>query len=400
MKLINYSIRCVRTGGKNICFACFLLVWIFIPCVILHAQISRVQSINLRPVTRLPDVIKESSGIVVTSPDEIWSHNDSGNPNKLYCFDTIGALIRTLEISNVANIDWEDLTSDNEGNIYIDDAGNNDNDRTDLAIHIISNPGLIAGDETEAETIHFVFEDQTAFPPPSSNKNFDIEALVWHQDSLLLFTKNRSIPLNGYCKQYILPAQPGDYVARLVDSVYLGMTNDDARVTSAAVHPVSDELILLTRTKLVSFTHYTGNEVFKGEMNVYPFEVPPGQAEAVDFVGQGNNVYITEEGSGGLSGYLYEVLLPLSTGFGRISAVEEQLRITMAGNRLILETGTFPVDFDEVCLIDTKGCVLIKGSNTHVLSLEGIPDGYYVVLAVKDGRAMAAKWGYVSGSFE
>lgn len=390
MKCINYSIRSVRIGGKILCVVCFFFVWIFIPGEILHAQVIRDLTINLRPVVRLPDVIKESSGIVVTGPNEIWSHNDSGNPNKLFCFDTTGTLIRTLEISNVANIDWEDLTRDDDGNIYIDDAGNNDNDRTDLAIHVITNPGSIVGDETEAETIHFVFEDQTAFPPPSSNRNFDIEALVWHQDSLLLFTKNRSIPLNGFCKQYILPAQPGEYIARLVDSVYLGQTNDEARVTSAAVHFARDELILLTRTKLVSFTHYIGNEIFRGEMNVYPFEVPPGQAEAVDFVGPGNNVYITEEGSSGLGGYLYEVLLPVSTGFSKISDVEGQLRIKMTGDWLILETGTFPVDFNEVCLINAKGCVLRKGSNTHVLSLDGIPYGYFVVVAFKDDRILSA----------
>ncbi len=387
-------------SDKYLCTVLFLFVWMLMPYGLLHAQGNQSQTVSLRPITRLPDVIKESSGIVITGPNEIWSHNDSGNPNKLYCFDTTGALIRTLEISNVANIDWEDLTRDDEGNIYINDAGNNDNNRTDLAIHIIASPAWITGDETEAGSIHFTLMDQKAFPPPSSNKNFDIEALVWHQDSLLLFTKNRSTPLNGYCKQYVLPAQPGEYVARLADSVYLGSTNDEARVTSAAVHPDGSELILLTRTKLVSFTHYTGNEVFRGEKNVYPFTVPPGQTEAMDFVGQGNKIYITEEGSGGLSGYLYEVLLPVSTGFERISTVERLLRVKISGDRLILETGTSPVDFDEVCLIDTRGCVLRKGSNTHVLSLDGIPDGCYVVLAVKDGRAMVAKWGYVSGSID
>ncbi|MBP6978953.1 MAG: hypothetical protein KBB71_11640, partial [Lentimicrobiaceae bacterium] len=372
-------------GEKILCFILFFLVWISLPCGVLLAQIPRDQPVNLRPIVRLPDVIKESSGIVVTGPNEIWSHNDSGNPNKLYCFDTTGALIRTLEISNVANIDWEDLARDDQGNIYIDDAGNNDNDRTDLAIHIIANPGMIVGDETEAETIHFVFEDQNAFPPPVSNKNFDIEALVWHQDSLLLFTKNRSIPLNGYCKQYVLPAQPGQYIARLADSVYLGSTNDDARVTSAAVHPDSHELILLTQTKLVSFTHYIGNEVFRGEKNVNPFAVLPGQAEAVDFVGP-DRVYITEEGSGGLSGYLYEARLPMSTGFRTLLPAEEQLRVKISGDRLILETGTSPVDFDEIYLFDVMGCVRLTGAKTHILCLDGIPDGYYVVLTVKDGR--------------
>ncbi len=379
----------MRIGGTIFCFFCFLFVWIFIPSKLLHAQDSRDQTINLRPVVSLPDAIKESSGIVVTGPNEIWSHNDSGNPNKLYCFDTTGALIRALEISNIANIDWEDLTRDDEGNIYIDDAGNNDNDRTDLAIYIIANPGMIVGDETEAETIHFVFEDQNAFPPPVSNKNFDIEALVWHQDSLLLFTKNRSIPLNGYCKQYMLPAQPGQYIARLVDSVYLGSTNDDARVTSAAVHPDSHELILLTRTKLVSFTHYIGNAVFRGEKNVYPFTVLPGQAEAIDF-NEPDRVYITEEGSGGLSGYLYEARLPVSTGFRTLSTAEGQLGVKMTGNRLILETGRLPVDFDEIYLFDVMGCVRLTGAKTHILCLDGIPDGYYVVLTVKDGRAMSA----------
>lgn len=266
------------------------------------------QDIEARPIVKQPDVLIESSGIYVSGPNRIWAHNDSGNTNELFCFDTTGQLLRTLLISNATNIDWEDLAVDDQKRVYINDAGNNNNNRTDLKIYRIPNPDSIPEDEVQAEVINFVFEDQYQFPPPPSNRNFDIEAMIWKSDSLFLFTKNRSNPQTGYSKMYRLPAHPGIYTAQLIDSVYLGSTNEEARVTAADINPVTGELLLLTRTKIVSFRAYPGNRFFDGYITEYFFTEPMGQIEAIGFV-DNNRLFITEEVTGPNTGFLYDAFL-------------------------------------------------------------------------------------------
>ena len=268
-----------------------------------------MKNITARPVVQLPSVLTESSGMIVSNPNRIWSQNDSGNTNELFLFDTTGLLIRTLLISNATNVDWEDLASDNLNRVYINDAGNNNNDRTDLRIYRIPNPQTIPGNSVSAEIIHFSFEDQTQFPPPASNRNFDIEAIIWKSDSLFLFTKNRSNPQTGYCKMYKLPAQPGTHTALLIDSIYLGATNQEARVTSADINHQTGEVVLLTQTKIVSFVNYPGNRFFNGVVSENYFTASMGQIEAISFTGD-NRLYITEEGSGSTAGFLYEVQWP------------------------------------------------------------------------------------------
>jgi hypothetical protein len=254
---------------KNLILSLFILLLVVNQISPSHAQSASV--IDARPMAQLPSALSESSGLAIAGPNKLWSHNDAGNTNQLFCFDTAGILQRNLLIANASNVDWEDLAVDDQGSIYINDAGNNLNNRQDLKIYRIPNPETIAGDVTNAEVISFMFEDQYAFPPPAPERNFDIEAMVWKNDSLYLFTKNRSNPQSGLCKMYSLPAAPGFYVAKVRGSVFLGATNQETRVTSADLHPHTGELLLLTSTKIVSFTNYPGNDFFTGEMKEHYF---------------------------------------------------------------------------------------------------------------------------------
>ena len=265
--------------------------------------------VSLTPVVRLPDVLYESSGIAVTLPGRIWSHNDSGNENEIYCFDTAGTLIRTITISNASNIDWEDMALDNQKRLYICDVGNNNNNRQDLKIYRIPDPETIAGNSVTAEVIRYSYDDQTAFPPPASQRHYDMEAVIWHNDSLFMFTKDRSSPLSGYTRMYKIPAQPGTHIAKYSGRFYIGTTKSAVRVTSADIHRESGKVVLLTYDRLIVFSDFQGSRFFEGKAVHYPFTSPPGQVEAVLFIND-SELYITAEGAGGVTGYLYNVKLP------------------------------------------------------------------------------------------
>jgi hypothetical protein len=265
--------------------------------------------VDLTPISKLPSDLYESSGLVICSPNKLWSHNDSGNDNKIFCFNTSGAMLRTISISNALNIDWEDLAVDNQGRFYICDTGNNNNSRRDLAIHRIPNPETFSTNSISSELISYSFEDQTTFPPPSNNRNFDVEAVIWHNDSLFLFTKDRSSPFTGFTKMYKLPAKPGNHKAKFAGSAYLGNTTPSARVTAADFHPASGRLVLLVQERIIMFTNFQGSNFLNGKVTNFTFKSTPGQVEALFFEDE-NTLIITEEGAGGTTGWIYRTELP------------------------------------------------------------------------------------------
>lgn len=107
----------------------------------------------------------------------------------IYEIDSTCKLLRQVFIKNANSIDWEDITQDPSGNMYIGDFGNNNINRKDLTIYKIPNPSLIVEDTIIAESIHFTYLNQFDFPPANDQKNFDMEAMIWYRDSLHLFSK-------------------------------------------------------------------------------------------------------------------------------------------------------------------------------------------------------------------
>jgi Secretion system C-terminal sorting domain len=264
------------------------------------------QTISLRLIHALPPIINESSGVVTLGANSVWSHNDGTGLPELYECDTMGNLLRTLAITNANNIDWEEVCRDDSNIFYIGDFGNNLNDRTDLKILKLPNPQTIAGNNVNVQFINFSYPDQYVFPPHDSLKNFDMEAMFFLNDSLFLFSKNRTVPNNGYTKMYKLPATPGTYVAQLVDSFYTGVTPlVSFWITGAAISPDKSKMILISNTKGWLFSNYAGSDFFSG--TVYGFSIAGSftQKEGVSFI-DNNKVYFTDEKFSSTGGNLYE----------------------------------------------------------------------------------------------
>lgn len=282
------------------------------------------QSISLPVKATLPSVLDESSGLEATDKNNIWSHNDSSGDPKLYNFDSTGTLLRTLTILNTSNIDWEDVATDTAGNFYIGDIGNNDNERQNLKIYIIPPPASIMGNSITPQVINYTYSDQYSFPPDDSLKNFDAEALIALNDSLYIFSKDRSDPYSGYTKLYRLQNTAGTYVAQLVDSFYTGSgsfyTNS---ITAADISPNQSQLILLGYSKCWIFTDFTGSDFFSGTCKVLDFSVLT-QKEGVCFISP-DEIYISDEQSNGTGKKLYYLnLLPYfsTVGITEVNASE------------------------------------------------------------------------------
>lgn len=264
----------------------------------------------IRKVCSMPNSLQETSGLYVQTPDTVWSHNDSGGEPRIYQVDTFGNKIKKIEVVGGTNVDWEDLTHDAAGNLYIGDFGNNFNNRMDLRIYKMINPVNVPGEQVLAEAIQFVYEDQTEFPPPLHSLYFDCEAMIAKGDSLFLFTKDYSIPYIGHTRIYWLPLTPGMDTARYYGAFYTDNTSfPNGSITSASLSPDGGKIAIMSNRRLWVFSHFGNGNFLNGI--VTPFKLPgDSQKEAVAFIND-CEIYISDEftSADGKGGNLYTVNL-------------------------------------------------------------------------------------------
>ncbi len=270
-----------------------LLFFLFLPFN------SQAQHASLRIISTLPDSVPESSGLFAVSPNKIYTHNDSGDQPRIFVIDTLGNLLRIIHIDQATAIDYEDITRDNAGNIYIGDFGNNFNMRTDLKVYKIPDPEQSISDTLIAEVINFSYPDQAFFPPPPTEMNFDCEGFFFFRDSLYLFSKNRGV--SAYSHIYRLPSTAGNYIAQFVDSVYTGRW-----VTSAAINRSRSAFALLSETQVWLYTGFAKGNF--SNLNGMKLSIDSTQKEAITFVND-STLYISDERFLGAGGNLYELAL-------------------------------------------------------------------------------------------
>jgi hypothetical protein len=221
---------------------------------------------KIKIVTALPKILKEASGLYIDHNGNFWSHNDD-RYSFLYCFDSTGTILKTVYL-NHPNKGWEDLAHDEKINVYIGSFGNNRNDRKDLTIYKIKSPDSISAKVTSGEIIKYHYSDQKQFPPPESNRNYDADALISFKDSLYIFTKNRTKPFTGFTRVYQLPQLLGEYQAKLMDSVFVGIgPMMDSWITGADISPDKKTLVLLGHEKLWIIRNFKGSKFSTGTIS-------------------------------------------------------------------------------------------------------------------------------------
>lgn len=261
----------------------------------------------MRLITNLPSDLDENSGLITAAQARLWVHNDSGDSAKLYLLDTFGTIVRTLLVDDAQHVDWEDITRDPQGRVYLGDIGNNNNNRQNLVIYRLPNLDTVHGHRVSAEAIRFYYPEQNGFPPVGQERKYDAEALIYYQDSLYIFTKDRTNPHQGYTWLYQIPADTGYHAARLLDSFSTGQNNIVFEVTAASLSPNQQQLVLLGANRVWLFQHFTGADFFGGSLQTLHLSRIT-QKEAIEFVDD-HRVYISNENSFMGRAQLHELLL-------------------------------------------------------------------------------------------
>lgn len=238
---------------------------------------------DLKVEFSLPKKLKEVSGITLSKDkNTIWAIEDQGNKNVVYGLDLKGNLTSDVLVEDTENHDWEDITADSAGNIYIGDFGNNDNDRQNLSILKIDLQDASQKSTKVIQTTKFHYEGQMEFPPKKSNWLYDCEAFVELEGNFYLFTKNRSKGFDGTFLVFQVPNKAGDFEAKLVAKLKLQGGYSDAAITSAAINS-RNQVVLLTHKNV-----YVLSSLFDKNFETAAIQKTPlnhnSQKEAVVFL--------------------------------------------------------------------------------------------------------------------
>lgn len=243
---------------------------------------------KLKVINDLPNGLKEVSAIEKTvDSDLLWLIEDSGNANTLYAININGEIVKDIEIDNAVNIDWEDLTSDKSGNIYIGDFGNNAHKRKVFSIYKVIDP-MHSNKNEQALTINFKL--------PKDIYKQDFEAFFIYNDHFYIFNKDHKETM-----LFKVPNKIGTHTAKIITRhSFAGKHN---AITSADISNDGKTVVLLNSDKLWKLSGFEGDDFFSGRIEKEKFE-HKSQKEGICFNDE-NSFYINDERKGHSGGNLY-----------------------------------------------------------------------------------------------
>lgn len=275
-----------------------LLLFFLLPFSVLGQEIVRA----------LPKELKEISGLVFVKDDLMVGINDSGNTPTLFFINVKGDVLHKAKLTDAENVDWEDITFDGKDQIFISDAGNNQNKRKDLCVYVVSLKEALDNEHVSWKKIQFSYPDQKDFPAKKEDQHFDCEAIAYYKDSLYLFTKSRAEPWNGISYVYTLDVKSQNQKANLIGQLYVGK-NGWWQDAITAVDIRNDVCYLLTYNRLMKYNIVKRELVF----DQWVYLTPITQKESVAVNSKGEIFVADEEQTALGGGFLYKVKFPLKT---------------------------------------------------------------------------------------
>ena len=265
---------------------------------------------ELMVLFKLPKDLKEVSGITYNKEDNsIFAIQDRGNGAEILQLNLNGDWLKSIEITNAKNVDWEDITQDHAGNIYIGDFGNNENKRQDLSIYKISKEQLSKKNAVAEYKIEFSYPEQTNFPPKKKDLIYDVESFFELNGSFFLFTKNRSKFFDGTSMLYKVENKPGHQKAELLGSFVSCGNYNRCAVTSAAISPDATKIVVLFHDKIILFEDWKGEQILEAKKTIIELG-HTSQKEAVTFL-DNETILIADERKSKEGGNVYQLKIKI-----------------------------------------------------------------------------------------
>ena len=263
----------------------------FNPAAIVNDGNCDYASARIKPIysVKLNAILKETSSL--TQSDSLfWTNIDDTN-TALYAINIKGVIKNKIELKNVTNIDWEEITQD-ANYFYVGDFGNNvSGNRKDLHILRVEKQSLLQNNQ-KIDTLSFSYSNQIDFTKTKSNTtNFDCEAFIVSGDSIYLFSKEWKQKKTSV---YVIPKLPGQHIAQLKESY-----NVKGLITAATFVTKKKLLVLTGYNKSLSpfiylFYDYNESGFFSGNKRKIKIALPFHQMEGISTL-DGLNYFLTNE---------------------------------------------------------------------------------------------------------
>lgn len=258
-------------------YSFFIIVALFTACT------STSQETSVNTIFDLKTEHSEVSGLVFhPTHQKLYMLQDKGNAAELYIYSSQGMYENTLQITNQNNTDWEDLSQDVQGNLYIGDFGNNNNDRQNLRILRIDAASLNQTNADASQITTFFYEDQKEFPPRKNQLMYDCEAFIATDSAFYLFTKNRSKGFDGSFFVYKVPNKEGHFKAEKI-AVLKGCSKyKGCAITGAAFNHNTKQLALISHNYIYLLPFLNDNS-FRQEQLIIKYLGHNSQKESITF---------------------------------------------------------------------------------------------------------------------
>ncbi len=248
--------------------------------------------------------IREASGIAASrkNKDVLWTHNDSGDINRIYAFDTQGRHLGIYRIEGARSVDWEDMAVgpgpvEGQHYIYIGDIGDNSIQRKLISIYRVPEPDVYASQSpidstiTGVETINFQYPDGSR----------DAETLMVDPLTKDIYVVSKM----GYSvRVYLAPFPQSTTETIILDHVATlsirGMVGGD-------ISPTGLEILIKTYFNMYYWCRTPGqslSQVFENEPVTVPYTTEP-QGEAVGWASDGMGYYTISEEARSTPAHLY-----------------------------------------------------------------------------------------------
>ena len=252
---------------------------------------SNLAQSQLRSVVKIDKDLSEASAIEMTDSNLYWTIEDAGNDNTLFALNSKGNITRKIIIENSENDDWEDLTSDAQGNIYIGDFGNNSEERELFIIYKVKASNL--NNKT-------AYSEKISFTLPEDVDSKDFEAFFLFKDEFYVFSKEKNDAIMIKVSNKI-----GKHQATLVAEFELKGKNTE--ITSVDISPDGSMVALLNHDKIWILKGFKNSAFFNGSIERIDLE-HDSQKEGI-FFKTNNTLLISDERDKDEDGFIYEFKL-------------------------------------------------------------------------------------------
>ncbi len=195
----------------------------------------------LQPDGRMnyPSIV-ESSGVAVSQRFEnvLWTHNDSNSGPMLFAVEEDGTLIRSYEVPGAINRDWEDISLDSDGILYIFDNSSRNDPQGRNVVYIFPEPDPRSEERIRSPRRIFL-------QYPEGEGPFDCEAMFVWRGSIYLVTK----PWDGSLPRIYM----GSDLRNGGRMKYVGQIRVNAMVTGGDISADGKRIVLASYRALMVF---------------------------------------------------------------------------------------------------------------------------------------------------